>query len=217
MESRYGIPALSRTLMAASAFCCWAVEAPSFTMSPRPSTAWIFRLVRLFATHLVWLAITCGKYCASFCVSGKRMKVKSGGVTCCAKQKMADKNNVETARRTRRGTVTLLEPGKLKLLDGDAKPLLRAVLFLYFYTYNLLSHYIFVCFRLILTELLAFHPISYPFPVLSSLAKIPLCTPPPAPFSMWIWMPSLSRSKNCMILRCAASQSLSAEGQTSVA
>src|SRR5438874_5016795 len=132
MDSRYGTPALSRTLMAASAFCCCAVEAPSFTMSPRPSTAWMFRLVRLFATHLVWLAITCGKYCASFCVSGKRMKVKSGAVTCWPNPKTADNTNVQTARRTRRGTVTLLEPGKLKLLDGDAKPLLRAAAFFIF-------------------------------------------------------------------------------------
>src|SRR5438874_8652205 len=103
-------------------------------MSPRPSTAWIFRFVRLLATHLVWLAITCGKYCASFCVSGKRMKVKSGGETCCARQKMADNNNVQTARRTRRGTVILLKPGKLRLLHGDAKRGAEAVLFLYFYT-----------------------------------------------------------------------------------
>src|SRR5207248_4253572 len=108
-----------------------------------------------------------------FCVSGKRMKVKSGGETCWPNPKTANNTNVQTARRTRRGTVTLLEPGKLKLLDGDAKPLLRAALFLYFYTYNLLSHSISVCFRLILTELTAFHPLSSLFYVLSPLAKIP--------------------------------------------
>src|SRR2546423_266954 len=153
----------------------------------------MLKLVRLLATHFVWLAITCGKYCASFCVSGKRMKVKSGAVTCWLNPKMADNTSVQTARRTRRGTMTLLEPGKLKLLDGDAKRLLKAALFLYFYTYNLLSHSISVCFRLILTELAAFHPISSLFPVLSPLAKIPLCTPPPTLSSTWIWTPSLSR------------------------
>src|SRR5204863_37512 len=68
---------------------------------------------------------------------GKRMKVKSGAVTCWPNPKTADNTNVQTARRTRRGTVFLLKPGKLKLLDGDAKPLLRAALFLYFYTLKL--------------------------------------------------------------------------------
>src|SRR5438552_1655051 len=103
-------------------------------MSPRPSTAWIFRLVRLFATHLVWLAITCGKYCASFCVSGKRMKVKSGAVTCWAKQKTVDRSSVETARRTRRGTVTLLKPGKNEVIRWRCKtPAQGCAFFIFLY------------------------------------------------------------------------------------
>src|SRR5438067_8042654 len=92
----------------------------------------MFRLVRLLATHLVWLAITCGKYCASFCVSGKRMKVKSGAVTCWPNPKTADNTSVQTARRTRRGTVTLLKPGKIEVIGWRCKRRRRGCAFFIF-------------------------------------------------------------------------------------
>src|ERR1041385_4453575 len=51
----------------------------------------MFSAERLFATHAVSLSRTWGKYCASFCVSGKRMKVKSGALTWATPRDEKDK------------------------------------------------------------------------------------------------------------------------------
>src|SRR6476646_5318789 len=76
-------------------------------LSPSVRTFWLFTI------HFVWLLSTWGKYCVSFCGSGRTTTVKSGGFTC------AEAMGGDAHRAMKKRMRTVVDSSRLRGLAED--------------------------------------------------------------------------------------------------